>query len=140
MIKDTIYINRPVEEVWTFIVEQFALAFDCNIDDLEHQQVIADTINFTGKTTTVHQEITELKSMEKLVMKSENSKDIITSSYHVERDDEGTFLSVSEEGVGKDSKLRSLNFSVFTLPILRRGSKKKIRRKLETMKQMLESE
>lgn len=140
MIKDTIYINRPVEDVWKFIVEQFAFAFECSVDDLQNKKVNTETLNFTGKSTIVNQEITEVKPMEKLIMISENSKDIITSSYCVERDDQGTFLSMSEEGVGKKSKLRSLNFSVFTLPILRRGSKKKIRRKLETMKQMLESE
>ncbi|CAM4306533.1 SRPBCC domain-containing protein [Erysipelothrix inopinata] len=142
MIKETIYIEKPINEVWDFVELQFAKAFKCSPSKILGKETTAETLNFTGKTMTVSQKITTVDKEKHLVMTSESGKDLVESHYEFEADeaDNGTYLTFYESGEGKKSKLRSMNFSFFSLPILRRSTKKKFRRRLESLKVMIESD
>lgn len=50
-----------------------------------------------------------------------------------------TYVRLKEEATS-DSLLRKYNYLLFSLPVLSSGAKKKLQRKLQSLKQMLEGE
>lgn len=140
MLKETIFIEKPINEVWYFIEMEFAKAFKCSPKALLGKTTTVDSMNFTGKSITVSQVVTIHDNQSHFAFTSENSKDRVESHYVLEADPEGTYLTTYEIGTGVQSKMRTLNYQLFTLPILRGSTKKKLRRRLEGLKTMIESE
>lgn len=140
MIKESIFINKPINEVWDFIEMEFAKAFKCSPQALLGKTTNAESMNYTGKSFKVHQVVTIHDKESHFAFTSENSKDLVESHYEFEADPEGTYLTTYEIGTGVDSKLRTLNYQLFSLPILRGSTKKKLRRRLEGLRAMIESE
>ncbi|WP_312711331.1 hypothetical protein [Proteiniclasticum ruminis] len=50
-----------------------------------------------------------------------------------------TYVQLKEEATS-DSLIRKYNYLLFSLPVLSSGAKKKLQRKLQSLKQMLEGE
>lgn len=140
MLKETIFIEKPINEVWDFIEMEFAKAFKCSPQALLGKTTTADSMNFTGKPIKVNQVVTIHDKESHFAFTSENSKDRVESHYEFEADPEGTYLTTYEIGSGVQSKMRTWNYQLFTLPILRGSTKKKLRRRLEGLKAMIESE
>lgn len=140
MIQDTIYIDQPVETVWNFVETEFAKVFQCNPKQLLGKKTQRETVLFSGKTVTLVQEVISQKQKEEFSYTSEHSKDIVTTVYRLESYETGTLLSLEEKGQGSKSKLRTANFTMFSLPILNRRVKKKIARQLEGIKSLIENE
>lgn len=141
MIKEQIWIEKSQQEVWKFIEMEFAKAFKCSPSKLIEATTTVKTQTFTGKQTTLKQSISEVIANEKLVLVSENAKDRVETSYSLQSDEQekGTFLTLTEDGKGVEKKLRSWNYALMALPLLNRGSKKRLRRRLESIKYLLES-
>lgn len=139
MIKEQIWIDKPLEDVWSFIEKEFAKAFKCSPSKLLNATTSVKTKTFSGHETTLKQTVSELQSLSRLVIVSENSKDRVFTGYEVVSDDEGgTFVTLYEQGEGIEKKSRSWNYTLMTLPIINRGSKKRLRRRLESIKYILE--
>lgn len=140
MIKETVFINKPLDEVWDFVEMEFAKAFKCSPKALLGKKTEIDSMNFTGKTIRVKQEVIIHDEKAHFAFVSENAKDRVESHYEFEADPEGTYLTTYEVGQGVDSKLRTWNYTLFTLPILNRSTKKKLRARLEGLKIMIEGD
>lgn len=140
MVKETIFIEKPINEVWDFIELEFAKAFKCSPQALLGKTTTIDSMNFTGKTIKVNQEVIIHDKESHFAFVSLNSKDRVESHYEFSADPEGTYLTTYEIGSGVESKLRTWNYTLFTLPILRGSTKKKLRRRLEGLKSMMEGE
>lgn len=139
MIKETIYIEKPIDEVWNFVEMEFAKVFKTSPSKLIGKTITVETMNFTGKMFNIEQSITTQEKNKELILRSESGKDIVLCHYQFDADGEnGTYLTSFEDGEGKSSKLRTWNYTLMTLPILRGSSKKKLRRRLEGIKMMLE--
>lgn len=139
MIQEQIWIDKPIDDVWNFIELEFAKVFKCSPSKLSGKEIKAQASNFTGQRIEIIQRIAELQKPNRLVLESENSKDRVRTIYELEADgDAATFLRSSEMGEGISSKMRTFNYKVMGLPILRSGSKKKLRNRLDSIKMMLE--
>ncbi len=140
MIKEQIWIDKSQADVWGFIEKEFAKAFKCSPSKLMNATTTTKTRTFSGHETTLKQIVTEHEPMTRLVIVSENSKDRVITGYEVESDQEvGTFVTLFEDGEGIEKKSRSWNYKLMTLPIINRGSKKRLRKRLESIKYILES-
>ncbi|WP_166083058.1 hypothetical protein [Erysipelothrix anatis] len=142
MIKETIYIEKPIEEVWNFIELEFAKVFKTSPSKLLGKTIEAETMNFTGKVIAIRQEVTIQEKPHRLIIQSESGRDLVETEYILETDEAGTgtYLTASESGKGKKSTLRSLNYSLMSLPILRGSAKKKVRARIEGIKILVEGE
>ena len=140
MIKEQIWIDKSLEEVWKFIEMEFAKAFKCSPSKLIDATTSVKSKTFAGQEITLTQSFSEVIANQRLVLVSENMKDRVETTYALQSDEEhGTFLTLTEDGKGVEKKLRSWNYALMALPILNRGSKKRLRRRLESIKYLLES-
>lgn len=139
MLKEQIWIDKSVEDVWSFIENEFAKAFKCSPSKLLNASTKVKTRTFSGHETTLSQSVTVLEPLKQIIISSENTKDRVLTGYEVESDGEnGTIVSIFEDGEGIEKKSRSWNYKLMTLPIINRGSKKRLRQKLESIKYLLE--
>lgn len=138
MVRAEIFIEKPIEEVWQFIEMEFAKVFKCSPKQLLDKSIETKTHTFSGHEIAIKQRISKLEPNVRLEMESENTKDFVVTGYELTADSEGTFLATYEEGEGKESKIRSLNYKFMALPFLKNGSKKRLMRRLESMKYLIE--
>lgn len=140
MVKETVFIEKPINEVWDFIELEFAKAFKCSPKALLGKTTTMESMNFTGKPIKVNQEVIIHDRESHFAFVSVNSKDRVESHYEFSADPDGTYLTTYEVGEGVNSKLRTWNYTLFTLPILRGSTKKKLRNRLEGLRMMIEGE
>lgn len=138
MLQAQIFIEKPVEEVWRFIELEFAKVFKCSPSKLLNQEIKSTARNFNGQEISIEQKVTVFEPNTKITIESINSKDRVFTSYELIADADGTFLSTTEDGHGVSSKARSLNYKLMSLPIISRGSRKRLLKRLETMKYIIE--
>lgn len=139
MLQAQIWIDKPIEEVWHFIELEFAKVFKCSPSKLLNQEIKSTARNFNGQEISIEQRVTVLEPNHLITIESINSKDRVFTSYELIKDEEGgTYLSTTEDGEGVTSKARSLNYKLMSLPIISRGSKKRLYKRLETMKYIIE--
>lgn len=139
MIKEQIWIGKTQEQVWSFIEMEFAKAFKCSPSKLLNSTTTTKTRTFSGHETSLKQVVSEHVPMERLVIVSQSSKDKVITGYELVSDGEkGTFVTLFEDGEGIEKKTRTWNYKLMTLPIINRGSKKRLRSRLESIKYILE--
>lgn len=138
MIKDTIFIEKPIEEVWDYIVLEYAKSFKCSPSQLNGKQIESTARSFNNKVINIKQTVVKLVENEVIEVESENSRDTVVTGYSLTNDEDGTFLTTYENGEGKESTLRSWNYKLWTFPLLNRSTKKRLRYRLETLKGLIE--
>lgn len=137
MLRDEVFIQKPIDEVWDYIVLEYAKSFKCSPSQLEGKEIESVAKAFNNQEVKIKQKVVTLIDNKKIEVVSENAKDKVTTGYELTEDEDGTFLSTYELGEGKDSFLRSLNYKLWTLPVLRNSSKKRLRHRLETIKAII---
>ncbi len=138
MLKDEIFIAKPVEEVWDYIVLEYAKSFKCSPSQLSDKVLETTAKTFNNKEVKITQKVSILKENETIEVISENSKDKVATGYTLSSDPDGTFLGTYEKGEGQDSFLRTLNYKLWSLPILKKSSARRLRARLETIKGLIE--
>lgn len=138
MLKEEIFIQKPIQEVWDFVVLEYAKSFKCSPSQLMGKEISTVTKNFSNQEFKITQRVSVFEDKQKIEVISENAKDKVITGYELTEDDDGTFLSTYEFGEGKDSILRSWNYKLWSLPLLRNSSKKRLRNRLETIKGLIE--
>ena len=88
----------------------------------------------------VRQVITEVEENRLLSFVSYLGQDQVKTTYSFRDKGNGfTYVQLKEEATS-DSLIRKYNYLLFSLPVLSSGAKKKLQKKLESLKQMLEGE
>ena len=137
MIRERIFIEKPISEVWDYVVLELAKSFKCSPSQLKGKEVKSTTQNF-GSSVEITQTVTELEPQEYVEIVSESSKTRAVKIYEFEADEDGTYLVTGEKGEGINSIFRTWNFRLLELPVLRNSTKKKLRFSLEYIKASLE--
>lgn len=137
MIKETVLIEKPINEVWDYIVMELAKSFHCSPSQLEGKVVETTAESFRGKVT-IKQSVSIVRPMEYIEIISENDDTLARKIYEFVEDEFGTHLTSGEAGEGKKSILRTWNYKLLSFPILRNSSKKKLRYGLMYIKDALE--
>lgn len=138
MLKEEIFIAKPIQEVWDFIVLEYAKSFKCSPSQLKDKEVETVARNFNNQEFKITQKVVTFDVNRKIEIVSENKKDRVTTGYELTEDKDGTFLVSYEFGEGKESFFKSLNYKLWSLPILRNSSKKRLRHRLEMVQGLLE--
>jgi hypothetical protein len=137
MIKETVLIEKPLNEVWDFLIMELAKNFKCSPSQLEKKVLETKAESFRGKVT-IKQTVSEIRPMEFIEIISENEDTLARKIYELVEDDLGTHLTSGEDGEGKNSILRTWNYKLMSFPVLRNASKKKLRYGLLYIKDTLE--
>ncbi len=138
MLKEEIFIEKPVEEVWDYIVLEYAKSFKCSPSQLKDKVLETTAKTFNNKEVKISQKVVQFEENKLIEVLSENSRDKVTTGYSLTEDPDGTFLATYEIGEGQDGFLRSLNYKLWTLPFLRKSTVKRLRVRLETIKGLIE--
>ncbi|NLW15056.1 MAG: hypothetical protein GX038_02185 [Erysipelothrix sp.] len=138
MLKEEIFIEKPIEEVWEYIVLEYAKSFKCSPSQLKDKVLETKAKTFNNQEVSITQTVVALEEGVKIEVASENSKDYVVTGYELSADEDGTFLSTYEEGKGQNSTLRTLNYKLWTLPFLKKSSVRRLRQRLESIKGILE--
>ena len=140
MVNSEVLIGREIKTVWTKIEDEFAKTFECKAEELLNRETTAQTKNYGGNPITITQKVTEYVPEQSITVISLNNDDIVSSKYSVSRaSDTTTKVVLSVEGKNDKSVLKSWNYFLMGLPILRGGTKKKLRRQLYYLKNALEN-
>ena len=137
MIKETVYIEKPLEEVWDYVHMEFAKSFKCSPSQLEGKEIKSKARTMNGEIEII-QTATKVIPNELIEVVSIGGNTISTKIYEFVGDDEGTYLTTGEKGEGKDSFIKTMNYKILSLPILRNSTKKKMRQGLAYIKADLE--
>lgn len=134
-MKETIWINKGQEEVWSFVVLEFAKAFKCSPRQLKTKKMV-----YKQGPKTITQSIPIQEKPHKLVLLSEDKNDQVETHYEFSKEDEGSFLSIYEVGKGKNSIFKTLYYKAQSLPLIRSRRSKRLRQRLESIKYLMEGE
>lgn len=140
MLKEEIFIQKPIDEVWDFIVLEYAKSFKCSPSQLKGKTTESVARTFTNKEFKITQTVTEVIDKERIEVVSENNRDRVLTGYSLIEDEDGTFLTTYEKGEGKESRLRTWNYKLWSMPLLRRSTVKRLRQRVESIKYILEEE
>lgn len=141
MVSNSIIIERDAGTVWAKIQGEFCKAFDCRSDDLLERTISVQTRSYWGNPIQVTQKVTEYSPPQSIAIQSQNRKDIVTTRYRVEALEPGaTKVVLSVHGKNQGSKLRTWNYWLMSLPVLRGGTKKRLALQLKNLKHLIESE
>ncbi|CAM3670383.1 hypothetical protein ERUR111494_06225 [Erysipelothrix urinaevulpis] len=135
-MKETVWINKSVDEVWDFVELEFAKVFKCSPKKL-HEKTLK--IKHGGKE--VIQSIPVQERPNHLVLLSEDQDNVVETHYKFIADDnDGSFLEIYEEGKGKNSTGKTIMYKVLDLPLLRTKKRKRLRQRIESIKYFIELE
>ena len=134
-MKETIWIDREVEEVWDFVELEFAKIFKCSPKKLSEK-----TLTIKRGNKEICQSIKVQDKPHRLVLVSEDDSDLVETHYTFIEDNEGSFVSLYELGKGKKNVLRTLYYKAQNLPILKSKRKKKLRDRLYSIKYLMETD
>lgn len=138
MIQEEVYIQRPLVEVWDFVVLEFAKVFKCSPSKIEGKSTITSAKTTGGTERKVTQTIKEVVLHEKIVLITKSDQDYVEMVYLFRADETGVFLSSYEIGTGEGSLFQKVGYKLMQLPVLRNSTKKRLRSRLLTIKGILE--
>jgi|SRR5690554_2550155 len=139
MLKEEIFIAKPITDVWEFIINEYAKSFKCSPSQLMGKEMETTVPSFRNREIQIKQTVQALEVNKRIEVISENSRDLVTTGYELTEDKDGTFLMTYEKGQGKESMFRTWNYKLWTFPILRNSSLKRLRHRLEMIKSTIES-
>ncbi len=139
MPSSNIKINRDIDLTFKKVLDKFKSDMKIKtIQDQKPVEVKIKTRGVIGEVVEVKQSLSVDFTQRTITIDNMTTKTKSTSVFRFCEEGNTTVLSYSEFPSGTKSKVRSLNYLVFELPILNRSTKKKIRLKLEYIKKMVE--
>lgn len=140
MVKNDIVVNRDMETVWSTIEEEFCTVFKCKPSELAGRVIKTKAKSYYGDPIQVSQQVTEYVPGKTIAIESVRDSDVVTSRYTVEPATAGaTKISLALQGKNEKSVLRSWNYTLMSWPVLRGGTKKRLKRQLMQLKKVIES-
>lgn len=133
-----ILICKDIKEVYSAVEDSLRKALKIK-GPLLHQESIYSMPSLKGERK-VRQVVTEVEENKLLSFVSFLGQDQVKTTYSFREEGDGfTHVRLKEEATS-ESPLRKYNYLLFSLPVLGSGAKKKLQRKLHSLKQMLEGE
>lgn len=133
-----ILIYKNIHEVYGAVEDSLRKALKLK-GPLLDQESIYHMPSLKGECK-VRQVITEVEENKLLSFVSYLGQDQVKTTYSFRDKGDGfTYVQLKEEATS-DSLIRKYNYLLFSLPVLSSGAKKKLQKKLESLKQMLEGE
>lgn len=133
-----ILIYKNIHEVYGAVEDSLRKALKLK-GPLLDQESIYHMLSLKGERK-VRQVITEVEENKLLSFVSYLGQDQVKTTYSFRDKGDGfTYVQLKEEATS-DSLIRKYNYLLFSLPVLSSGAKKKLQKKLESLKQMLEGE
>ncbi len=135
----SVKIEENIEKSFDSVLNKFKE--DMNIKGAITQEPIevkVKTRGVMGEMVEVNQTISVDKEYYQIKIENETKKTKAITTFSFEAKGDKTILVYSEFPSGATSKVRSLNYLMFELPLLSRGTKKKMNNKLAYIKNFVE--
>lgn len=141
MVTNNVIVNRDLPLVWKKIEAEFCKNFSCRPEELSGRKITTKTNNYYGKPINITQAVAGYNPRESITIQSINSSDVVSSTYSVEAvDASSTRVTLSVAGSNNKSVLRTWNYWLMSLPVLRSGTKKRLSMQLSRLKSLIENE
>lgn len=141
MVTNNVIVNKDLSLVWKKIEAEFCKNFNCRPEELSGRKVTTKTNNYYGDPINVTQVVADINPRESITIQSINGGDVVSSAYKVEAVDESsTRVTLSVAGSNNTSVLRSWNYWLMSLPVLRSGTRKRLSMQLSRLKTLIENE
>lgn len=138
MPSQSITINRPVSEVYNYLIEQFSKSFKVDKTKLKDAS-ITSTIERTAGKLKLQQKVTNLIENELIEFTSSNDLDISFTQYKLKEVEGKTILEYTEE-ITSTKFFRKLNYKLFSWPFFNKYAKSRLNTVLENIKRICEEE
>lgn len=132
-----VIVEKSPEQVWDFLIEQLGSSYGGK-EQLEGKETSLETWNFLSQKIQVKQRVSKLIPNSKIQLETTSSHDIVNTTFELIQNAEHTILVLQEEAQGSSKQYRIWNYKLMSLPILRRGTIKKLNDRLNRIKMMIE--
>ncbi len=133
-----VLVERPIEQVWTFLIEQLAASYGSK-EELEGKEITLETLNFMAQKIQVKQRVSKMIENHSIQLETTSTHDLVSTIFELKPNEEFTILTLQEEAQASSKQYRLWNYKLMALPVLRRGATRKLLERLKRMKQMIES-
>ena len=140
MVAKEILINKDLASVYRFVEKTLCAAFKAKKDDLLGAENIYKLERGNGPGVNVRQVISEVEINRVLSFESFWGSDKVVTTYTLLEKEAGTTTVVLSENAFSNSQMRKYNYIFMSLPVLRSGTLKKLKRQLENLKHAIEDE
>ncbi|MDE8052118.1 hypothetical protein PT073_07375 [Erysipelothrix rhusiopathiae] len=132
MLKETVFIEAPLEEAWDRFELEFAKLFKCSPKKMLHREMKAKVKTMNGREIELKQRVIIHDRYKHFAFISENPKENVTTHYEFFQDKDGTFISSYDE--------KSKGEMVYRLPFVKQKVRKQLKGRLQQIKFMIETE
>jgi len=141
LVSNTIIIDKDLDTVWGKIEGEFATTFKCPSNQLSGKEVKVQAKDYFGNPINIVQKVMKYEPQRSITVQSINGHDVVTSQYQAESTENGsTRVTLSVHGTNAKSTLKSWNYSLMSWPILRGGTKKRLKLQLTRLKSVIEGD
>lgn len=132
-----VMIEKPIDQVWNFLIEQLATSYG-SIEELEGKEITLETLNFMAQKIQVKQRVSKMIENHSIQLETTSTHDLVSTIFELKPNEEFTILTLQEEAQASSKQYRLWNYKLMALPLLRRGAMRKLQERLNRMKQMIE--
>lgn len=140
MVANEILINKDLDSVYRFIEKTLCTAFKTKKDNLLGAENIYKLNRGNGTDINVRQVVSEVEINKVLSFESFWGSDKVVTTYSLKEKENGATTVVLSENAYSSSQMRRYNYIFMSLPVLRSGTMKKLKKQLENLKNTIEGE
>lgn len=140
MVAKEILISKDLDSVYRFIEKTLCAAFKAKKDNLLGAENIYKLNRGNGTGVNVRQVVSEVEINKVLSFESFWGSDKVVTTYSLKDEGNGTTTVVLSENAFSSSQMRRYNYIFMSLPVLRSGTMKKLKKQLENLKNTIEGE
>jgi hypothetical protein len=140
LVSKEILISKDLDSVYRFIEKTLCTAFKAKKDNLLGAENIYKLNRGNGTGINVRQVVSEVEINKVLSFESFWGSDKVVTTYSLMEKENGTTAVVLSENAFSSSQMRKYNYVFMSLPVLRSGTMKKLKKQLENLKNTIEGE
>ena len=140
MVANEILINNDLDSVYRFIEKTLCTAFKAKKDSLLGAENIYKLNRGNATGINVRQVVSEVEINKVLSFESFWGSDKVVTTYSLKDEGNGATTVVLSENAYSSSQMRRYNYIFMSLPVLRSGTMKKLKKQLENIKNTIEGE
>ncbi|MGB4588242.1 MAG: hypothetical protein WBI17_03270 [Clostridiaceae bacterium] len=140
MVSKEILISKDLDSVYRFIEKTLCTAFKTKKDNLLGAENIFKLNRGNGNGVNVRQVVSEVEINKVLSFESFWGSDKVVTTYTLMEKENGATAVVLSENAFSSSQMRRYNYIFMSLPVLRSGTIKKLKKQLENLKNTIEGE
>ncbi|CAM2731388.1 hypothetical protein [Erysipelothrix tonsillarum] len=132
MLKETVFIEAPLDKTWERVELEFAKIFKCSPKKMLHREMKTKIKSISGRELEIKQRVIIHDRYKHFAFVSENPKEHVTTHYEFFEDKDGTYITSYDE--------KEKGGFMYKMPFVRQKVKRQLKGRLQQIKSMVEAE